>query len=264
MADHTSEQERAELWHKQEESYQQLRKLENASPELVYGQDWTKKIIEKDPDFIGCVDERVKPADHAAPKIGLAGCGVLWTPEQRRVSANKIKAAGLYPAEVNWHKHCGACAAFTKLHPESEAAATGMEIAEDFARALGSSEVTVSGYDAGDVPMENPVDLHPARAVVVDATGRFNTSLLGALKTFTLSAAYYPDEQTIAGELKFIEDIAMGDHGLGDKFTADSPFLVLLAGRKNNPTWSAKSMRERLADTLRAYGDRISAIETDF
>ncbi len=261
--DATGEPQHVELWQAQEEDYGRLRKLEVASPELIYGPDWTQEVLKKDPDFIGCVDERVKPGDHSNPKIGLAGCGVLWNPEKRRAAAEKIKAAGLSPSEVNWHKHCGACGEYCKGQAGELPEAVGKKTAEDLAQQLGA-QVTSSGYAAGDVPMTGPADFHPARAVVVDGTGRFNISLLGKLEAFTLSAAYYPDTATLAGELAFIQNIAMGDHGFGQQFTAENPLIILLAGRANDPTWNADTMQKTLQETLTRYGDRAQMIKLDF
>lgn len=262
-----TEPHRETLWQDQEAAYQLFSRLDTESPEEVFGAAKLEAATAIKPTFIACVDERVKPEDRSLPKIGVAGCGILWSAEQRATFIQNLRDEGIAPQEANWHKHCGACGEYCKGHPGQTPEQAGSQAAATLAAELGGeTKVSTSGYGPEDVPMLEPADFHPARAIFVDGTGRFNPSALNLpseLHGFLLSGRYYPDMETLAGETRFVENIAMGGHGFGERFTADAPLLLVLIGDKRSDVWGADELEKHLGSSPYQEENRTKVLKLD-
>lgn len=261
-----AEMRREKDWTEQDAAYRRLLRLADEPTQAVYGQEELTAAIAHKPGLIHCIDERI-----TLPTVGLgsAGSGILLTPSQRQAMADKIKMAGL-EIQVSYHENCGAASLFcqrqkeasgVELDPLQEAHRAARELMTDLGL---EGEPVRLGYSAeADQPMVGEPGFHPARAVIVDGTGRFHRPAIDLPASFLISARYAPDDATVVEELRIAQGIALGDHGFGARFTLETPLVVLLVGDKTASDWSTAALGSRLLNELAAAGDRVKILKMD-
>lgn len=190
-------------------------------------------------DTLDCSDGRVC----LGHKMGLAGEGVLLNDEERELLRQAIKKRGL---KVTGHDNCGAA---YLAHPGPDSDAYGYDQAKKLADETGAEYCEVHYED-----FRSPV--HDERCLVLDASGRFdcaNWSEFPAQFISSAPALGLPDSYT-KKEVTALTNIALGDHGFGQRFNAEQPFYVLVSA--DNSAQLARLM-ELARSAVADFGDRV-------
>ena len=191
--------------------------------------------------ILRCMDGRTPGGVHLAGSGILLGLGgaVKFAEEVKRLCGKKVE-------EIGWHKDCGAAAAYAK-----EYGGTADDNARQFAERLASK----LGIGSIEVKNSAQASFHPERAIYFDGTGIFDPSQVEELPTgFIISRAYLDfDIEYAKRELAIALDIALkphdqGGHGFGEKFTAQSPLLLIIVARDSE---QMNELKTEAQDTIR-------------
>lgn len=165
-------------------------------------------------DCLDCSDGRVC----SGAKMALAGEGILLGESDMKILAEAVKHHGL---SVSGHENCGAAAL---AHPGTDSDRYGYEHAQKLAAETGSEykEIHRDGFKC---------PIHNERALVLEGTGRFDVANFAAFPgQFISSASYFGlSEEYQKTEAKALINIALGDHGFGERFDADNPFYLVVS-----------------------------------
>lgn len=192
-----------------------------------------------DLENLDCSDGRVV----TGKKMGLAGEGILLNDDQKQVLIANLKGR---VKQVSSHDTCGAAAI---AHPGEKSDSEGASWAKELATAIGADYVNVSAKD-----FVSPV--HHERALVADATGKFDcANLAGFPPQFISSASSFGlDDQYIKTEIKTLTGIALGDHGLGERFNTENPFYVIVSAEDDQQLEHLISVSE---EAVSDFNDRV-------
>lgn len=165
-------------------------------------------------NVLDCSDGRVC----SGHKMGLAGVGILLSPEERLILEKAIKEKGLV---VTGHENCGA-AGLAFPGPDSDH--HGYDNAKLLAEQTGNTykEVHRDGFRCA---------VHNERSLVVEATGRFDCANWEGFPPQFISSAValgLPNSYVMK-EISALTRIALGDHGFGSRFEADNPFYIIVS-----------------------------------
>lgn len=201
-----------------------------------------------DLDTILCSDGRVL----GGKKIGLAGSGVLFSPEDRTafIQANKGKAK-----LVTSHEDCGAAADAFKSLVENR---TGLT-ADEYGRECAESMADDLNADHKYLPMEEMAEeRHNEAGLTIDGTGRFDsTNLKDFPPHFTCTAAGLGvSDAYVLKEATILIGIAMEGHGFGKLFTEEDPFRLMIIAKDNI---QAEHYLTLLKPIVAKYDGRIKA-----
>lgn len=202
-----------------------------------------------------CIDEGTPGGVH------LAGAGCLLPREQALAIVKEANVDGIYS-----HAGCGAAARAAKekgIPPE------GVEqLAKDEARALAEAAGVPYLGHIEKRELQRPAETHVARVVYYDGTGHFDPSRSSVLpKGFVVSRRYLPLEYA-KEETNVAISIATGEHGFGNRITAEEPFLVIVVGDPHDPLYSVHALQEEVMDLVNGLDGRVvihgmHAIEAD-
>ena len=165
-----------------------------------------------------CSDGRVKSG---GPKVALAGEGILLDEADKNILDSVLNGKNII---VTGHEGCGAA---KMAHPEdANSDKFGYEGAEKLAANTGNKYVEVHQES-----FRSPV--HDERSLVIEGTLKFNCSdwaefppqFISSAAAIGLSDAY------VEKEVKALTGIALGDHGLGERFTAEHPFYIIVSAK---------------------------------
>ena len=190
-------------------------------------------------DCLDCSDGRVC----SGHKMGLAGVGILLSPEEKQILIKAVKDRGL---RVTGHDSCGAAG---MAFPGPDSDSHGYDNARALAEATGSEYSEVHKKD-----FVSPV--HNERTLVVDATGRFDCANWKEFPAQFISSAPalgLPDSY-IKKEIAALSGIALGDHGLGERFDAANPFYVIVSADNKE---TLNHLMGVALDSLGDFGDRV-------
>lgn len=248
------------FWNAQNEQYERLMRLNQASPEQIFGQDQWCKAFAQQPKKVVCIDERVHISD-ACPEICIAGTLVLMDDAQRQITLSRLRQVGV--AGVTYHEFCGAAGLFKDNHHDDSRSI--LEIARDAAQKvageLGLPLPQKIGYSQdSDIPMRGISEFHHARIVIVDGSGRFNPAILGIKDSFQSSVYYHPDREYTAKEIEIMLGIIMGGHGFGEERFTKTPALVLLVGHEVDSEYSVDMIWKVYHPVLTQYGDKVKVL----
>lgn len=169
-----------------------------------------------------CSDGRVKSG---GPKVALAGEGILVKdPADRKILLEALRGKNI---PLTGHEGCGAA---KMAHPEdSDSDKYGYEGAKELAAETGNK------YE--EIYKENfRSPIHDERALVVEGTLKFNCSdwaefppqFISSAAAIGLSDAY------IKTEINALTGIALGDHGMGQRFNTENPFYIVVSAKDSN------------------------------
>ena len=204
-------------------------------------------------ETVCCMDEGTAHIVDGENKFAMAGSGILfpassWSERLDRVADLYIK---LKVKKVTSHDGCGAAGIAWKRDGGKEG--TGGATADEYGRkwvselqkiindklkTSGGGEVEIA--NVGSNEMVRPEKFHNARVIWFDGVGDFNPHKLGdkVPKGFlieygliTENAKTTEENNYPFAELQVAIDIALGSHGLGNKFTKESPFLIVILAR---------------------------------
>ena len=165
----------------------------------------------------------------------------------------ELKAAGV--TEFTTHAGCGAWAL---ANPDTK----DQEDLDRTAREWGEAIAAKAGLPHRYIEKLERPEFHNAICAVYDATGRLNrkgsTEFPQAFITSPTCFDSAKDDIALAAK------IALGDHGFGDKFTPENPFvLIAVTDSKNtDPRFSRGQALEDLQNVLRMLPDGVIKIDT--
>jgi hypothetical protein len=189
------------------------------------------------PRDITCGDERI-----LGPRVTVPGCGILQSEAELHATAAAIRASGLRLGSLRRHRQCGA-EQLSGLTEKDIAERTG-RIAEVFGVPLGAPCEMLPGIQPGVGKI--------ARAAVVAGNPRVNPCAFVGLTPFFCSAF----SATLADDVAAYANLAFA--AMPSRFTAHDPFVIAIAGKRNDTQYSVKELRSVvaaqpcIADRLRA------------
>lgn len=163
---------------------------------------------------LDCSDGRVC----SGAKMGLAGVGILLSPEEKIILEKSVKERKLM---VSGHDNCGAAG---MAFPGANSDLYGFENAQNLAKKVGGHYREVHKID-----FIYPV--HNERSLVLEATGRFDCAQWKEFPAQFISSAPVlglPDSY-IKKEITALTGIALSDHGLGERFSGENPFYIIIS-----------------------------------
>jgi hypothetical protein len=95
-------------------------------------------------------------------------------------------------------------------------------------------------------------EVHNARAICFDGTGKFNPAVIQDMpESFVCSAPGFGlSKEYCQAELKtLIEKVAFGSHGFGEKFTPENPLYVIVSAKDDKQLgeisgWAEEAVKE--------------------
>ncbi len=220
-----------------------------------------------------CIDEGVAHLKtEAEGKMFMAGSGILypaksWADRLDRVARLFIK---LGVKKVTSHGGCGAAKlAWQRDNPDLDLAKVAKDSFDtygvEWTRALSVkiNELKRDNNLPGEVDYQHiepqvlvrPKEFHNARVAYFDGTGQFNPDRLTNLPMgFVInykadSELGETDEEKNYPwtELEVATGIALGNHGFGNKFTTENPFLILAIAEDEDELVKLKTKAEAVA-----------------
>lgn len=231
-------------------------------------------------ETVCCIDEGTANVDDGENKFAMAGSGILfpaasWSERLNRVAELYIK---LKIKKVTSHDGCGAAGIAWKRDGGKEG--TGCETSDEYgkkwvAELQGTINEKLKAFNGGEVEIANisskemvrPPEFHNARVVWFDGVGNFNPHKLGDKipKGFLIEYGLIiknakTDEESNYpfAELQVAIDIALGSHGFGNKFTKESPFLVVVLAKDDR---QLSVIKKTMSSMIEKYGDRVKLDE---
>lgn len=212
---HLSQDEINKLWEAQNVFLSKLLTL--GAEKYISGlKDIKNAFILKDRS-VRCIDEGTTGGIHCA------GSGILMDEKEVVEKFKKANIDGIYS-----HEECGAAGLYAKANNLD--ASKSDQYGIDFAKHLSSLlNVPYLGH-IGIKEMARPSGLHSARCAYYDGTGRLDPSKTeGLANGFVISRRHQSKEYSLK-ELKVSISIALGSHSFGEKFTKESPFMLIVIG----------------------------------
>lgn len=199
------------------------------------------KVFSKPLSILDCSDGRVV----SGPKLGLAGVGILLSPEDRQRLAEGLKANGI--VAVSGHENCGAAGLAHPGDPNSDS--HGYHNAKEMAKEVGAEYLEV-----GVSQMRSP--FHDERALVVDESGRFDCANWGEFPAqFISSVPFFKlSDDYLKKEIAALTNIALGHHGFGERFDAKNPFYVLVSAMTPEKLERIKALAK---EAVASFGPRV-------
>ncbi len=218
------------------------KKIEDLLTEMPgFKESFSAESLLNNPDCcLECSDGRVVTS---GVKVALAGEGILLGGADRKIFEDAIRGKNL---PITGHEGCGAAG---MAHPGPDSDKYGYEGAEQTAARTGNryQEVHHELFRS---------QIHDERSLVIEGTLRFNCAdwsefppqFIASSAAFGLSDAY------IETEAKALTGIALGDHGLGERFTAEDPFYLIISAVDQDQLNRLIAISE---SAVKDFGDRV-------
>ena len=196
-------------------------------------------------DTLDCSDGRVING----AKMGLAGEGIVADEKEKEIILAELirrrEELG-HKLTITGHEGCGAAAL---MHPGPDSDKYGYEGAQKMAEESGNEYLAVD-----HAKFKSPV--HNERALLLECTGRFDAAnwenfppqFISSAPAFKLGDAY------LKKEMPALTGIALGDHGLGKRFTAENPFYIIISANDQTELDHLTVLAE---ETLKSFGQRV-------
>lgn len=187
-----------------------------------------------------CSDGRVVSS---GVKVAIAGEGILLNESDRKILESVLKDKNI---PITGHEGCGAAG---MAHPGPDSDKYGYAGAEKLASETGNKYQEVHHEN-----FRSPV--HDERSLVIEGTLRFNPAAWNEFPAqfIASSAALGLSDSYIATEAKALTGIALGDHGLGERFTKENPFYVIISAQNQE---QLDKLMEICKPALEDFGDRV-------
>jgi len=188
-------------------------------------------------ECVVCIDEGTAHKDLTGEaKFCLAGSGILFPAQNEAERIGKVAKLmiDLGITDITSHSGCGA-AGLAYKRDFSDAKPTSQDI-ENYAIAWSqklADKINELQYEAAHShitidEMMRPAEFHNARVVYFDGAGGFNPDKeIDLPMGFVIERKFVPADYAVE-ELKVAVSIAFGHHGLGELFTKDEPFVIVV------------------------------------
>lgn len=209
------------------------------------------------------IDREVRCIDEGTPGgVHAAGSGILME------ARDAIEAFRLANATaITSHAGCGAAALYAKRNglDVSRADEYGKKWAQDLAAAM---RVPYAG-NINFTALKRPRYAHIARVCYHDGTGNFDYSKTAGLPSGFIVSRRYVSKKSAEEEVRIAADIALGEHGFGEKFTGKEPFLLVAIGDgsagacgETRLMQELYSLRDEFHGRVKVDGFTVSVLET--
>jgi hypothetical protein len=190
-----------------------------------------KNAFVKEMDTVVCIDEGCAHKDISGEgKLSIAGGGILLPAqseeERLEIAAKFFTELGI--KNITSHEGCGAAKmAYVRDNPGTSPSPGQVDqYAKMWAEKLAAKMAAVA-YNIPLAEMERPAEFHTARTAYFDGVGGFNPNKeVGLPQGFVISKRYIPGDYAL-DELKVAVGIAFGNHGFGELFTSENPFVII-------------------------------------
>lgn len=206
-------------------------------------------------------DHSVRCIDEGTPGgIHIAGSGILLSTEDKKNELERIieELRGAGVDGIYSHEGCGAAKLYLSGLPKEEQGKKDYtEHAKDWAAKLAG--ILGVPYKGHITDLKRPKEFHNARIAYFDGTGKFDPFKTPEIPDGFIISRYYLDPDYAKAELAVALSIAMGDHGFGEKFTKDSPFIIapIEKFKTRREGISMEEMMRDAEDVAHQYGDRV-------
>ncbi len=194
-------------------------------------------------------DRSVRCIDEGCPGgVRLAGSGILYQDDAEAALAGKVD--GIYS-----HAECGAAALYAKQNglDTDNSDHYGIEWAKGLAERLGVPYKGHIGIDG----MVRPSGQHIAWVTYYDGSGRFDPSRVEKLPPGFVISRNLLDSEYAKQELEVSINIALGDHGLGERVTPETPFIVAPIGNPHDNTLGLEILTEEAKSVAQKFEGRV-------
>lgn len=219
------------------------------------------------PECAVCMDEGTACKNlENVNKFCIAGSGILFPASSRDERLKKVSELfnKIGITKVTSHDGCGAAGIAYRLEVDSTDA-TDQKIniyakdwSKDLVDKMNGVENKVEHIHINLPDIMRPAELHIARTIWFDDVGGMNPDRLEKLPSgFVIESAYLPSEYALV-ELITAVGIAFGDHGFGELFTVDNPFVIVIFSKNNEKLdILKKEIKKILSDDDRFNAGRI-------
>lgn len=199
-----------------------------------------KSLLENPDCCFDCSDGRVVTS---GVKVAIAGEGILLNEADRQLLQKALADKNI---TITGHEGCGAAG---MAHPGQDSDKYGYEGAENLAR------LTNNRYQEVHHELFRS-SIHDERSLIIEGTLRFNPA---GWKEFPAqfiasSAALGLSDEYIGVEAKALTGIALGDHGLGERFDAENPFYLIISA---NDQGQLDHLTEICESAVKDFGNRV-------
>jgi hypothetical protein len=206
-------------------------------------------------------DKSVRCIDEGTPGgIHIAGSAILLSTEDKKAELEKVieELRGAGADGVYSHEGCGAAKLYLNSLPEDQRGEKSYtEHAIDWAKKL--AEILSVPYKGHITDLKRPKEFHNARIAYFDGSGKFDPFKIKEIPDGFIISRYYLDPEYAKAELGVALSIAMGDHGFGEKFTKENPFIIapIEKFKTKREGISMEDMMRDAEEIARQYGDRV-------
>ena len=199
-----------------------------------------QSLLENSDCCFECSDGRVKSS---GVKVAIAGEGILLNDSDRQTLEAALAGKNIV---VTGHEGCGAAA---MAHPGSDSDKYGYVGAEQLAVETGNKYKEVHHEDFRSA-------VHDERSLVIEGTLKFNCANWPEFppQFIASSAALGLSDAYLEKEARALVGIALGDHGLGERFNSENPFYVIISAKNQEQLSHLSKIAE---SAVREYGDRV-------
>ncbi len=190
-------------------------------------------------------DTAVRCIDEGCPGgIHMAGSGCL-NPNAEADLRGKV--SGVYS-----HEGCGAVKLF--MEKTKNTAKDADNVADQEAKKLADKLGVPYLGRIGAAQMTRPGDLHTARAIYYDGTGKFDpTAVPGLPQGFVHNRKVISDIEYAKTEVEVAIEIAFGSHGFAEMFTPRSPFYIVAVSGLDPDSVPARNLAAELNDVAGSF-----------
>lgn len=230
------------FWQEQQESLVRLGEV--GAEKYFMSVENLAKAFELRDRCLRCIDEGTEGGVH------MAGSGIL----NKEAAVELVQEAGV--EGIYSHAGCGAAALYAKQAGlEVNADDLGIDWAKELAQKVGVPYQGHIGYE----DMVRPAEFHIARLAYYDSTGTFDPSRIAGLPAgFVISRRYLSGDYA-QKEAEIATAIALGEHGFGEKITAEAPFYLVAIGDAKGDGLSKEALVEELSAIAKTNKGRVIA-----
>lgn len=202
-----------------------------------------KSLLDNPNCCFECSDGRVVTS---GVKVAIAGEGILLGESDRKILEDALRDKNI---PITGHEGCGAAG---MAHPGPDSDKYGYTGAEKLAADTGNKYQEVHHES-----FRSPV--HDERSLVIEGTLRFNCADWSEFppQFIASSAALGLSDNYIGVEAKALTGIALGDHGLGERFDADNPFYVIISALSQEQLNHLTTICE---SAIKDFGPRVKVL----
>ncbi len=245
--EHLNKEEIDRLWGESENNFvvnllKSGKKLSDIIPRIKNFESAFTEI----PKSLGCSDGRI--CEH---RFGGAGAFILASAEEQEKFAEENKEK---IKEVTSHEGCGAAGLkFKAMKKAGEQLPVDVKTADELGAYHAKKIAGELGADYRHIKAEEMSgELHNERAIYFDGTGKFNSGTLAEMPTGFVSSS--PNlgfsEEYCRNELIALANIALGDHGFGEKFSKEDPFYIFVFAENEEQLARLKKIAQKAAENF--------------